>query len=62
MYLQNYWLRKRSLDKCLKGRVSDDPSTDNMANGLKNCCNTNNCIFTMFFNHCEGNFVEKSLF
>ena len=30
MYFRNYGLRKALLDKYLKGRVSDDPSTSNM--------------------------------
>ena len=30
MYLRNYGLRKRRLDKCLKSHVSEDPSTSNM--------------------------------
>ena len=39
MYLRKYRLRKTWLDQCLKSRVSEDPSTDNMANGSKHCCN-----------------------
>ena len=37
-------LRQTWLDKCLKSRVLGDPFTDNMANGLKHCCNVNGSI------------------
>ena len=59
---RNQGLRKTSLDKCLKGRNLRDPSTDNMANGLKHFCNLNDSTFTIFMNHCEGNYVGKRLF
>ena len=62
MCFPNYRLRKTSLDICLKSRVSGASYTDNMANGLKNCCNPNDSIFTIFINHCEGNCVRKGLF
>ena len=39
MYFRKYRLRKTCLDKCLKSRVSQDPSTDNIANGSQHCCN-----------------------
>ena len=61
MYFRKYWLRK-TLDKCLKSRVSEDPSNDNMANGSKRCCSLNDGIFTIFINHCRYNYVAKSLF
>ena len=53
---------KNVVDKCLKCRVSEDPSTDKMANRLKSYCNLKNCTFNMFINHFEGNCVGKSLF
>ena len=62
MYFRNSGLRKTSLDKCLKSRVSEDPWTHNITNGLKHCCNMNDSTFTIFINHCEGNCVRKSLF
>ena len=62
MYFRNYRLRKTSLDKCLTSRVSEDPLIDNMANGSKHCCNLNDSTFTIFINHCEGDYVAKSLF
>ena len=49
------------LDKCLKSRVLGDPSTENMANGFKHCCNLNESNFTRSINHCEGDCVGKSL-
>ena len=41
MSFPNYLLRKTCLDKCLTRRVLEHPSTDNMANGWKQCCNLN---------------------
>ena len=52
----------KKIDKCLKSHVSDNPSTDNKANGSKHCCNRNDSAFTIFINHCEGNCVWKILF
>ena len=37
MYFSTYGLRKTWLDKCVKRTVSEDPSTTNMVNLLKNC-------------------------
>ena len=62
MYFQNSWIRKTSLDKCLKSRVSEDHWTDNITNGLEHCCNLNGSTFTIFINDCDGNCVSKSLF
>ena len=62
MYFRNYGLRKTLLDDCLNSPFSDDPSTGNISNGLKYCCNLNDTIFTTFINHCDGICVEKSLF
>ena len=62
MYFPKYRLRKTWLDKCLKSRVSEDPSTDNMANGSKHCCNLNDSTFTIIINHCETNCIGKGLF
>ena len=55
MYFRNYGLRKTGLDKSLKSPVSEDPSTGNMVNGQKQCCNLNDSTFTTFIYHCEGN-------
>ena len=55
MYLRNYGLRRRWLDKCLKNPASDDPSSDNMVNGMKHCFNLNGSIFGIFIDHCEDN-------
>ena len=62
MYFRKYRLRNTWLHKCLKSRVLEDPSTEKMANGSKNCRNLNGSTFTIFINHCEGNYVGKSLF
>ena len=37
MCFLTYKPRKTVLDKCLKGRVSDDPSTSNMVQGSEHC-------------------------
>ena len=62
MYFRNYRLEKTWLDKCLKGCVSQDPSTDNKANGSKHCCNVYDNTFTIIINHCAGNCNRKSPF
>ena len=59
MYFRKYQLRKPSLDECLKNRVSEDPSTDNMANGSKHFWNLND---STFINPCGGNYVGTSFF
>ena len=61
MYFRNCGLRKRCLKKCLKNPVSEDPSTSNMVNGPKHCCNVEDGSFTIFIDHCEHNSVGKSL-
>ena len=61
MYFRNYLGRKTWLYKCLKSRVSEYALTDNMATGLKHCCNLNDSTFTIFINYSEGNCVGKSL-
>ena len=62
MYLRKYRLRKTWLDQRPRSRVSQNPSTDNTENGSKQCFNLNDSTFTIFINHCEGNYVGKSLF
>ena len=41
MYSRNYRLKKTWLDQRQKIRVSEDPLTDDMANGSKQFCNLN---------------------
>ena len=62
MYFRNYRLEKTWLDKCLKSCVSQDSSTDNMANGSKHCCNVYDNTFTRIINHCAGNYNRKGPF
>ena len=62
MHIRKYRLRKTWLDKGLKSRVSEDPSTDNIQNGSKHCCNLKDTAFTIFFTHCKGSCIGKSLF
>ena len=54
MYFWKSRLRKICLDKCLKGHVSEDPQTENMANGLNTGSNLNDSNFTKDINHFEG--------
>ena len=46
MYFSNDGFQKRSLYKCLKSPVSEDPSTSNMVNGPKDCSNLNDNTLT----------------
>ena len=46
----------------LKKCVSQDASTDNIANGSKHCCNLNDSTFTIFINHCGRSCIGKNLF
>ena len=62
MYFRKYWLRKIRLDNCLKSSVSEDPQTDNKADGSKHCSSLNGSTFTISINHCEGSSIRKSLF
>ena len=61
MYFLTYGLRKMWLDKCLTVPVSEDPSTSNIVNGPKHCCNLNDSTFIIFIDHCDWNSVDKSL-
>ena len=62
MHYENYRLQKTWLDQCLKSCVSQDPSTDNMANGSKHRCNLHDSTFIKFINHCGGDYDGKNLF
>ena len=55
MYIRNYGLRKRWLDKFLKNPSSEDRLTGNMVNGPTNRLNFNDRTFTILIDHCEGN-------
>ena len=52
---------KTSLDKCQKGLVSEDRSTSKIENVLKHCWNLHHSTFMKFIDHCEVNWVGKSL-
>ena len=54
MYFQNYGFRKTLLDKCQKSRISEDPLTSIMVNGIKQCENLNDTTFTIFIDHWEN--------
>ena len=62
MYFPKYHLKKTWLDKCLKSRFSEDPSTDKMVNRRKHCCNLNDGSFTIIINYSGANYVGKSHF
>ena len=53
--------RKTWLDKCLKSHVLEDNSTSNIVNVLKHCWNLHHITFFIFTDHCQVNWVEKSL-
>ena len=55
MYFRNYGLRKRWLEKCLKGPVSQDPLRGKVGNGRKHFFNLNGNTFTIFIDQCEVN-------
>ena len=61
MYLGNYGLQKTWLDKRLKSPISDEPATSNMLNKVNHCWNLNDSTFIIFIDHCEGNWLRKSL-
>ena len=48
-------ISKTLLDKYLKSRVSEGPSTSNMINAIKQSSYLNDTTFTKFIDHCEGN-------
>ena len=52
---------KTCSDKCLKNLVSEDPSTSNMVNGPKHCSNLHHITFIIIIDHCQVNWVGKSL-
>ena len=62
MYFGKYRLRKTSLDNCLKSRVSEEPYTNNMENGSKQCFNVNDSTFTKFVNTVNVVALEKVCF
>ena len=48
-------------DKCLKTPVLADPSTSSRVNVPKYCWNLHPSILIIFIDHCQGNWVGKSL-
>ena len=61
MYFRYYKLQNKWLEKCLKSPISEDPLTGNMVNDLEHCWNLHDGSFIIFIDHCEGNWVLKSL-
>ena len=54
MYIRNYGLAKRRLDKYLKSEVSKYPSTSNMLNALKHISDHHGGFFIILIDHQEG--------
>ena len=52
---------KTLLDKCQKSFVSEDASTSNIVNVLKHSWNLHHSTFIKFIDHCQSNWVAKSL-
>ena len=48
-------------DKCLKSSVWENPLASNMVNVPKHCWNLHHSTFIIFIDHCQGNWVGKSL-
>ena len=61
IYFRYYGLWNRWLDECPKIPISEDVSRGNMVNGLKHCFNLKDSTFTIFIDHCEGNWVGKRI-
>ena len=55
------WSPKKWSDQCLKSPVLDDPSTSNMINVQKRSWNQHHSTFSIFIDHCQVNWVSKSL-
>ena len=52
---------KTWLGKYLTSLISEDPSTSNIVNVPKHCWNVHQCTFIIFIDHCQVNWVGKSL-
>ena len=52
---------KTWFDKCLKSLVSEVPSRSNMVSVPKHCSNLHHSTLIRFIDHCQGNWVGKSL-
>ena len=55
------WTAQDGVNKCLKMLVSEDLSTSNMLNGLKQCLSLHSSCFNIFIDQNEWNLVGKSL-
>ena len=60
-YFRNSGPSKSWLHQCLKSLVSRDPSKSNMVNAPKHYWNLHGRTFTIFIDHCEANWLAKSL-
>ena len=61
MYFQNYSLSKTWLEKYKKSIAAEYPWRSNMVNGPKHGWNLNGGTVITFIDHCEGNWLWKSL-
>ena len=61
MFLRDYGLRKKCLNKCLRNTVSEETSASSMVNGKKRCANLDDSTFSIVIDHREGNWVGKNV-
>ena len=54
MYLRNYGLAKKGLDKYLKGAVSQYPSISNIGKAPKHFSNYHGATFIILIDHRQG--------
>ena len=62
IYFRNYRLRNARWHKCLKDHVSQHLLTSNIENSPKHCWSLHDSIMIIFIDHCELNWIRKSLF
>ena len=55
------WTPNRYLYKCMKSLVSEDPSTSSIVTIPKHFWDLCHSAFIIFLDHCQVNWVEKSL-
>ena len=56
-----FWTPRTLLDKCVKSPLLEDPSTSNTAERPENLWNLYQSTFFIFIDHCQFNWVGKSL-
>ena len=56
-----FWTPRTLLDKCVKSPLLENPSTSNTAERPENLWNLHQSTFFIFIDHCQFNWVGKSL-